>query len=142
MSIDRFEDIECWQLARQLTRRVYGIWNRPEMPRDYALWDQMLRCAGSIMHNIAEGFDAGGNPDFVRFLGYAKRSCTELQSELYVAFDQSYIDQASFDELYEAARLTRAKIGAFMHYLARSENPNQLVIKNALRRRSVPNPEP
>ncbi len=77
------------------------------------------------MHNIAEGFDAGTNPEFIRFLGYAKRSCTEVQSQLYVALDQAYISQTTFEELFEAARLTRAKIGAFMHYLARNDRPNK-----------------
>ena len=125
MSIERFEDIEGWQRARELTKQIYSIWNQPNAPRDFALRDQMQRASGSIMHNIAEGFDAGTNPEFIRFLGYAKRSCTEVQSQLYVALDQAYISQTTFEELFEAARLTRAKIGAFMHYLARNDRPNK-----------------
>lgn len=123
MAIERFEDIEGWQLARELTKQIYKIWNCSDARRDFALRDQMLRAAGSIMHNIAEGFDAGSNPEFIRFLGYAKRSCTEVQSQLYVALDQVYIDPAKFEELFEAARLTRAKIGALMHYLSRNARP-------------------
>jgi four helix bundle protein len=150
MPIERFEDIESWQLARRLTSRIYGIWNNPGVPRDFALRDQMLRCTGSVMHNIAEGFDAGGNREFVRFLGYAKRSCTELQSQLYIALDQGYVNQQEFDELYEASRLSRAKIGAFMHYLAHTDHPSKPT-KTPLQRRSpenrsakprTPNPEP
>jgi four helix bundle protein len=125
VSIERFEDIEGWQLARELTKRVYDIWNRPNAPRDFSLRDQMTRAAGSVMHNVAEGFDSGSNPEFVRFLGYAKRSCTEVQSQLYVALDQNYIDRTKFEELFEYARITRAKIGAFMHYLSRNARPQQ-----------------
>lgn len=125
MSIERFEDIEGWQLARELTKRIYSIWNHPDAPRDFALRDQMLRASGSVMHNIAEGFDAGSNPEFIRFLGYAKRSCTEIQSQLYVALDQEYVSPNKFEEVFEAARLTRAKIGAFMHYLSRNDRPSR-----------------
>jgi four helix bundle protein len=71
------------------------------------------------MHNIAEGFDVGSNAEFVRFLQYAKRSCTEVQSELYVALDRRYINTAEFERLYESSRLIRAKIGAFIQYLER-----------------------
>jgi four helix bundle protein len=69
------------------------------------------------MHNIAEGFDAGSNMDFARFLQYAKRSCTEVQSELYVALDQGYISEAHFRELYELAAGARSRIGGFIKYL-------------------------
>lgn len=117
MAIERFEEIESWQLARRLTTAVYGIWDVDRRPRDFALQDQMVRAAGSVMHNIAEGFDSGSNGEFMRFLSYAKRSCSEVQSQLYVALDRGYIERPLFDELYELSRLTRAKIGAFMNYL-------------------------
>ena len=69
------------------------------------------------MHNIAEGFDAGGNTEFVRFLRYAQRSCSEVKSQLYVALDQRYIDASKFESLYELTGKTHAKIGAFIRYL-------------------------
>ena len=75
------------------------------------------------MHNIAEGFDAGSNAEFIRFLNYAKRSCTEVQSQLHVALDQGYLTKTSFEELYEQARLARAKIGAFIRYLEQTPKP-------------------
>ena len=65
----------------------------------------------------AEGFDAGSHPEFSRFLGYAQRSCTEVQSELYVALDQEYLTEVEFRELYDLAALTRSKIGGFIKYL-------------------------
>ncbi len=69
------------------------------------------------MHNIAEGFDAETNAEFIRFLRYSKRSCTEVQSELYVALDEAYISQAEFDDVYEQARRTRAAVRGFINYL-------------------------
>jgi len=117
MSIERFEDIEAWQLGRRLTRSVYELSRDGDFSRDFGLKDQIRRASGSSKHNIAEGFDSGSNREFIRFLNYAKRSCTEVQSELYVALDQSYVTSVQFDEIYEQARLTREKIGAFVNYL-------------------------
>ena len=91
MKIERFEDIEAWQLARELARKVYGLTKKTNFAGDFGLKGQIQDAAGSSMHNIAEGFDSETNPEFVRFLRYAKRSCTEVQSELYVALDQQYI---------------------------------------------------
>jgi len=88
MKIKRFEDIEAWQLARELTAKVYALTRRPGFTRDYGLKDQIQRASGSVMHNIAEGFDGGSNAEFAKFLRYAQRSCSEVRSELYVALDQ------------------------------------------------------
>ena len=76
---------------------------------------------GSSMHNIAEGFDSGTNAGFIRFLRYAKRSCTEVQSELYLAMDQQYITDAEFQEVYDHAARTRAAIRGFIKYLIEYE---------------------
>ena len=117
MGIRRFEDIEAWQLARELTRKVYGATKTGSFAKDFSLKDQIRAAAGSVMHNIAEGFDAGTHPEFARFLGYAQRSCTEVQSELYVAQDQEHITVSEFHDIYEHSAKTRAKIGAFIKYL-------------------------
>lgn len=117
MKIERFEDIEAWQLARELTRKVYELTKRPLFVRDFGLKGQIQDAAGSSMHNIAEGFDSETNPEFIRFLRYAKRSCTEVQSELYVALDQQYITKAEFQDVYDHARRTRAAIRGFIKYL-------------------------
>jgi len=69
------------------------------------------------MHNIAEGFDGGSNAEFIKFLRYSKRSCTEVQSELWVALDQEYVTETEFNKLYDMARTARSKIGAFIKYL-------------------------
>ncbi len=116
-TIERFEDIKAWQMARELPREAYAASKGGDFARDFGLRDQITRAAGSVMHNIAEGFDAETNGDFIRFLGYAKRSCTEVQSELYVAADQHYIDNNTFCRLYTLAGDTRAAIRGFMTYL-------------------------
>ena len=117
MRIDRFEDIEAWQPSRVLTRKVYGLTRKTKFARDFGLKGQIQDAAGSSMHNIAEGFDSETNPEFVRFLRYAKRSCTEVQSELYVSLDQQYITNAQFQDVYDHAGRTRAAIRGFIKYL-------------------------
>jgi len=113
MKIERFEDIEAWQLARELTRKVYCLTKKPGFAKDYGLKRQIQDAGGSSMHNIAEGFDSETNAEFIRFLRYAKRSCTEVQSELYVALDEKYISPNEFKDVYEQARRTRAAVGGF-----------------------------
>lgn len=124
MSIKRFEDIEAWQLARELTLDVYGLTREPPFAKDFGLKGQIQDAAASSMHNTAEGFDSETNTEFIRFLRYAKRSCTEVQSQLYVALDNEYITQEQFDNVYEQARRTRAAIRGFINYLVKY-NKNQ-----------------
>jgi four helix bundle protein len=121
MKIERFEDIDAWQLARELTRKVYRLTKEPRFSKDYGLKNQIQDAAGSSMHNIAEGFDSETNPEFIRFLRYAKRSCTEVQSELYVALDEKYISTDEFSDIYELAGRTRAAIRGFINYLVKYE---------------------
>ncbi len=119
MKIKRFEDIEAWQLARELTLKVYELTREPPFAKDFGLKGQIQDAAGSSMHNTAEGFDSETNPEFIRFLRYAKRSCTEVQSQLYVALDNGYIRQEQFEAVYEQTRRTRAAIRGFINYLVK-----------------------
>lgn len=121
MKIERFEDIEAWQLARKLTGKVYALTKKPEFNRDFGLKTQIQDAAGSSMHNIAEGFDSETNAEFIRFLRYAKRSCTEVQSQLYMALDQQYITDAEFQDVYDHAGRTRATTIGFIKYLKNYE---------------------
>jgi len=125
MRIERFEDIEAWQLARELARMVYGLTKKSKFARDFGLKRQIQEAAGSSMHNIAEGFDSETNPEFIRFLRYAKRSCSETQSELYVALDQQYIAEVEFREVYDHAGRTRAAIRGFIKYLVSYKQDHQ-----------------
>ena len=121
MKIERFEDIEAWQLARNLTRKVYSLTKKPGFAKDYGLKGQIQGAAGSSTHNIAEGFDSETNAEFIRFLRYSKRSCTEIQSELYVALDEEYISLNEFKDVYEQAARTRAAVRGFINYLKKYE---------------------
>jgi len=130
MKIERFEGIDAWQMARELTQKVYRLTKKPGFAKDYGLKRQIQDAAGSSMHNIAEGFDSETNAEFIRFLRYAKRSCTEVQSELYVSLDEEYISPNEFKDVYEQARRTRAAVRGFINYLKKYEE------------RKVTNPEP
>lgn len=125
MAIRRFEEIEGWQLARELTKGVYAVAMRGAFAKDFGLRDQITRAAGSTMHNIAEGFDGGSNAEFVKFLRYSQRSCSEVQSQIYIALDQAYISQDEFDSIYEQAAKTHAKVGGFIRYLLSIKNQKQ-----------------
>lgn len=121
MKIERFEDIEAWQLARELTRKVYCLTKMPEFAKDFGLKRQIQDAAGSSMNNIAEGFDSETNAEFIRFLRYAKRSCSEVQSELYIALDEEYVSSEEFKDVYEQAKRTRAAVRGFINYLKKYE---------------------
>jgi four helix bundle protein len=121
MKIERFEDIEAWQLARELTRKVYCLTKNAEFAKDFGLKKQIQDAAGSSMHNIAEGFDSETNAEFIRFLRYSKRSCSEVQSELYIALDEKYISAEEFKDVYEQAQRTRAAVRGFINYLKKYE---------------------
>jgi four helix bundle protein len=115
--ITRFEDIDAWKAARELTSQIYAVtWEEP-FAKDYGLKDQIQRAANSIMANVAEGFDGGSDREFIRFLGYARRSATEVQSHLYVALDQHYIDEREFLALYEKTGAVKSLISGFIRYL-------------------------
>ncbi len=117
MSIQRFEEIESWQLGREICDSVVSTFGDC---RNFSLKDQMFRSSGSIMDNIAEGFDAGSNRKFIRFFQYSKRSCSELQSQLYRCLDQKLLSEDDFNDLYAKTELTKKKIGSFINYLSKN----------------------
>jgi len=139
MKTERFEDIEAWQLARELTCKVDSLTKKDKFSRDFGLRGQIQDAAGSTMHNIAEGFDSETNPEFIRFLRYVKRSCTEVQSELYVALDQHYITKTEFQDVYDHAGRTRAAIRGLIKYLLSYEQDKRKKDNPELR---TQNPEP
>jgi four helix bundle protein len=115
--IERFEDIEAWKEARKLTADIYRVTQDRNFRDDPALRDQLRRAAVSIMANIAEGFDAGSNREFLQFLSYALRSASEVQSHLYVALDQKYIFEETFSRLTSQTLRVKSLIGGFRRYL-------------------------
>ena len=122
MKITRFEEIEGWKLARELTQRIYALTSKEKFSRDFGLRDQIQRAAGSVMHNVAEGFDAGSNPEFIRFLRYSQRSCTEVPSQLYIALDQKYLSSKEFEDVFALADHAKSKIGGLIKYLLKNSN--------------------
>jgi four helix bundle protein len=118
--IDRFEDLKSWQKARQLTNLIYDFTEHPKFCKDFRLSSQIQDAAGSVMHNIAEGFDAGTNPEFMRFLKMSRRSASEVQSELYLALDRNYINKDELTSAYSLATETKRLINGMIGYLRKS----------------------
>lgn len=117
MNYNKYEELPCWKKSRELCQAISDIINQGEFRKDYSLRDQIWKAAGSIMDNIAEGFDDGSTRELIRFLGYSQRSCSEVQSQLYRALDCKYISQAQFDKVYELASECRKQIKGFRKYL-------------------------
>jgi four helix bundle protein len=119
-TIQRFEELEAWILARQLSKAIYQITETGKLARDVALHDQMRRAAVSVGSNIAEGFERDGNKEFRQFLSYAKGSAGELRAQLYMAADANYLPEEHFTTLMEMAQDTSNVIGGLMRYLDNS----------------------
>ena len=120
-TIQRFEDIEAWKKARELTKRVYAITRQSPLSKDYGLCNQIRRACASVMSNIAEGFERDGNAEFKQFLSISKGSTGEVRSQVYVLLDGEYIDGSVCDELLRLASDAIRLIGGFMKYLESSE---------------------
>jgi four helix bundle protein len=120
-SIERFEDIQAWQSARELRRAVYGLTRSKPFSADFALVDKIRRAAISVSSNIAEGFERGGNRELIQFLATAKGPAGEIKDQLTCALDEGYITVIQFDEIYRLAEKTSRAVGAFMTYLRNSE---------------------
>jgi len=118
VKITRFEDIEAWKASRRLSRQIYAITTSVGFRREAQLRSQLRRAANSAMANIAEGFNAGSDTEFARFLRISRRSATEVQSHLYFALDHGHITQLEFDRLYGSAEDVKKLIGGFVRYLS------------------------
>ena len=120
-TITNFENLEVWQLAREFAKTTFQLYTSSEsFTRDYKLKDQINGASGSIMDNIAEGFERSGRKEFIQFLAIAKGSAGEVKSQLYRAYDRSYITKESFDFAYNKADELGKKIGGFIKYLKES----------------------
>jgi four helix bundle protein len=122
-TIRQFEDLDAWKKARELANYVYALTRKGPFARDFGLRDQIQRAAGSVMHNIAEGFDAGYDPEFARFLRFARRSASEVQSQLYLALDAGYITKEEKEKAYQLANETKKLINGLIGYLTRHKHP-------------------
>lgn len=117
MKIEKFEDIQAWQKARELVKSVYRITSRGGFAKDYSLKDQIRRASVSIISNIAEGFARQTNKEFSQFLHIALGSVAEGQSQLYVAQDLNYISKEEFGRIYELSSEVARLVTGFIKYL-------------------------
>ena len=124
-TIQQFQDLEIWQLARQLENKIFELTQTGLLYKDSPLKDQMNRSAGSVMDNIAEGFGRSGRNEFIQFLSVSKASATELQSQIARCFDRKYIEKEQFNTLDSLALLVGNKIGALMRHLNEAEIKGQ-----------------
>jgi four helix bundle protein len=122
----RFEDLEVWQLAKELTNLIYKLSSSKDFARDFGLQDQMRRASVSIMSNVAEGFESQTQALFIRFLGYAKGSAGELRAQLYVALEQGYITRDDFESTFTLAELCSKKLARFIQYLESQPNSRRV----------------
>ena len=120
-TITKFEDLEIWQLARDLSKEVYSLTFIEPIKSDYRLKDQMRGSSGSVMDNTAEGFERGSRLEFINSLGISKGEVGELKSQLYRCLDNNYISRKLFDDLYNRANILTKKITVFITYLNSSK---------------------
>ena len=116
-TIKRFEEIDAWKVARELCLKIGTIIDEGSFKKSYRLIAQVESSSGSIMDNIAEGFERGTRAEFIQFLGYSKGSCGEFRSQLYRANDRKYLNQEQFDELYSLAVRIGAMLQKLIEYL-------------------------
>jgi four helix bundle protein len=120
-TVKRFEDLDIWIKSREIVGRIYALTRKSTFSKDIELSSHIRKTAISIPSNIEEGFERNGNKEFLNFLSVAKGSCGELSTQLYLAFDQNYLDKDHFDDLNDSITALSNSIGTLMNYLKRSE---------------------
>lgn len=120
-TVNRFEDLEIWQLSRILCNDIYEVIEGTNLKNNFRLSNQIDGSSGSIMDNIAEGFERNGNKEFVQFLSISKASCGETRSQLYRVLDRKFISEETFEILKEKTEILSKRIGAFINYLNNTE---------------------
>ena len=116
-TITRFEDIEAWKTARELTRKIYSLTEQGQFSKDFGLKNQIQRASVSVMSNIAEGFESRTQSQFLEYLGRSKASTGEVRCQLYIALDLKYLTQAQFNQVFDLADKSSRQIARFMDYL-------------------------
>jgi four helix bundle protein len=121
-TIKRFEDLDIWQIARELNIKILPLLDKLNESRNYELKSKLDRSAGSVMDNISEGFVRDGNREFIQFLAISKGSLGEVRSQLYRALDKSFLEKEKHDLLQEDCLLLASKIAKFISYLNNTEH--------------------
>lgn len=120
-TIKRFEDLEIWQAARALSIEIINIATNTNLKTDYRFKEQIRSSSGSVMDNIAEGFERNGNLEFRQFLSIAKGSAGETRSQIYRLFDNGFIDKEKLDFLIAEYEKLSGKLNSFIAYLNKGE---------------------
>ena len=123
--VKKFEDLEIWQIARQLSDNVYSVIESGSFGKDFDIISQLRRSTGSCMDSIAEGHGRSGNREFVQFLTIVTGSANEVKSQLYRSLDRKYMTKKEFDDNYELADKLYNKTGALIQYLLNSPNKGE-----------------
>lgn len=121
MKIERFEDIQAWQKARELVTHIYSMTNKGDFAKDYSLKDQLRRASISVMSNISEGYARQTDKEFTQFLYIALGSTAEVQSLLYAVQDLNYISKEEFDNIYQLSSEVARLVVGFIKYLQRAQ---------------------
>ena len=124
-TIRRFEDLEVWKRARELTKLVYKLTGTPQFNRDIRLRNQMRDAVVSILSNIAEGFSRHTDKEFIQFLYVSRGSAAELQSQSYIALDHDYFPLVAFERIYEEIDHTSRMLSNLIKYLRTSARTNR-----------------
>lgn len=131
-TITRFEEIEAWQTARELSKMIYSITEEGRISRDFGLKDQLRRATVSIMSNIAEGFESTTQAQFIRYLGISKASAGEVRSQLYISRDVGYLTEEQFLALFQMAEKASRQLSRFITYLEAHPQPHRLKEESAV----------
>jgi len=124
-TIKHFEDVDAWKFGRELSNKIGTLIDGGLFKKNYRLIDQIEGSSGSIMDNIAEGFERGTRAEFITFLGYSKGSCGEFRSQLYRAIDRQYISQEQFEEFYSLSIRISGMLQNFISYLQKTNIPGE-----------------
>src|SRR5688572_14608819 len=124
-TIQKFEELEVWQLARELSQKIYPLTFTDPIAKDFRYKDQLRGTCGSIMDNIAEGFERGSKLEFINSLTIAKGEAGELKSQLYRGLDNSYLTPVLFEELYALVNRITKMLTTFINYLNKTSIKGQ-----------------
>lgn len=120
-TIKSFEELEIWKMARLLCQDIFLITRYDLFSKDFGLKNQINNSSGSVMDNIAEGFERDGTKEFIQFLSVAKASCGECRSQLYRSLDRSYITMPEFETISKKTLVLGSKISNLIDYLRKSD---------------------
>ena len=120
-TITKFEDLEIWQEARKLSKEVFILSKETDLKTDFRFKEQIKASSGSVMDNIAEGFERDGNLEFRQFLSIAKGSAGETRSQIYRLYDCEYISEEQFKDLKDKYENLSGKIKNFITYLNKKD---------------------